>query len=145
MQKHILTIQTSKKLMLVLISLHLLACLSIVLASFYWQVKILLLISILLSLIYQLCQRVWRICPRSVIAIETLGNQDWLLSFANGDSHVAKLQGDSVCTTHIVILNFRLKRCNCVSITLLTDSLPSTIFHNLRVSLLSKQYLNNSK
>lgn len=62
-------------------------------------------------------------------------NNEWVLKTHQGEEHAAKLEGNSLITPFLIILNFKRTDKKRISVLIFKDSLSKEIFRELRVLL----------
>jgi len=136
MLKTQLDVKASRYLTIVLMVTHLGAITMVWLANLPVWMAFLVTMFCLVSLYYTLSQHAIRWGRQAIVSIKQNEGDSWLLIDNRGASKVGKLCGDSLVTTFLVILNFKVyQRFRILPIVIFSDSVDVNLFRRLRVSL----------
>jgi hypothetical protein len=136
MPKINLEIRTSFWLLLLLIGLHLGAAIAVIVSTVSYF-KPLFICMIFVSLLVNLRKFVWLVSQIAIVSIRELPDGDWQLIDRKGFHRQAKLRGNSLRTTFLIILNFAVpgKRLG-LSVPIFVDAIGADQFRRLSVHLL---------
>ena len=136
----------SKRLLILVLSIHIGAALLTVFFEILWSIKFALLGLLLISGIANLTKSGWihrwslrRMRWQFFPLLTWQSDNDWKLSTSTGLEVSAQLLPTSTCYTTFVALNFRTEQDNWldryVSVLILADAVDAEIFRQLRVRL----------
>lgn len=113
---------------------HLGAIIAVLCVTLLWLVKIILVVIIVVSLIMFLRRHVYRNTPHAIVKLEPTNDNVWLLINKTQHSIKAVLRGNSVCSLHLVLLNFKVVDARkYFSVIILPDALSDENFRQLRI------------
>jgi hypothetical protein len=100
-----------------------------------WWWRSLLLISVLVSLVYQIGLHLLRRLPWAVREASWSSDGEWILTLASGRQLRAVLGRSTYVAPSLVVLNLRCGRWRRCALILLPDNLDATLLRRLRVQL----------
>lgn len=136
MPKIQLEIKTSHWLLLLIIGSHLGAALAMTWSA-ESSCKPIIISMIFVSLLINARKFVWLVSQRAIISIRELPDGYWQLINRQGQKWQAKLCGDSLRTTFLIILNFAVNgRRRVCSVPIFLDAIGEEQFRRLSLYLL---------
>lgn len=131
----------SRYFMGLLLLIHIGAMLLVVTLPLKWWAYLLIALVLFASLIYQIQKHIYYRYAKSIKGL-IVNNKTWTLIQRNGNTLTGILQGDSVITRYLLILNFKVslekdqyaKR----SVVIFNDALSVPAFRQLRLLCLGK-------
>jgi len=91
---------------------------------------------VLFSLYYTICNHVFYCCRYSIDQLQHQADGNWLLYQYNGDCMEGELMGNSLVSTFICILNFKVYgRFQAIAVIVLPDAVATADFCRLRTLL----------
>jgi hypothetical protein len=118
---------------------HLGAALTLCVTPVALLFKITGVLIILVSFIHNLGWHALRVAPSALRRVWLVSNQEWMWMDGRGKRVSGYLMGDSIVTTVLIILNFRIGQYGRRSVVLCGDMLTSEEFRRLRLYLLANR------
>lgn len=153
MQPIQLDFKPSVLLSAIIVLMSLGACSILILLDFYWQIKLLTLILVVISATYSLCRVSLLLLPWSCVALNINAKNQMQLSLRSGGQLLVAVQKNSVVTPYLTVLNIKitnddelkalpfiarillLMHRKVYSVVILSDSLEAESYRQLRVWL----------
>ena len=111
-----------------------------------WWLKLIVSIPLLLGLAGSLRRYALLLSTKSVHKISLMTDGDWCFENRQNRQFRGRLQGDSVVTSYVLILNLKCeKRPKRVSCVVFRDGLSPSEYRQLKVYLLARQKSMDSK
>ncbi len=127
----------SRYFMGLLLLLHIGAMLLVITLPLKWWAYLLIALILFVSLIYQIQKHIYYRYAKSIKGLIANKGKNWTLIQRNQKSLTGILQGDSVITRHLLILNFKvsLEKDHYVkrSVIIFNDALSVSAFRQLRL------------
>jgi len=137
------TLHPSRYFMGILLLLHMGAMLLILTLPLTWWAYLLIAIVLLSSLIYHIEKYVYYRMAKAIKSIANIEGKIWTLTQRNGETINGILQGDSVVTRYLLILNFKIQAENKMyirrSVVVFNDTMDAPVFRRLRLLCLRKK------
>jgi toxin CptA len=129
------------------------ACSILILLDFYWQIKLLTVILVVVSASYSLCRVSLLLLPWSCVALSINAKNQMQLRLRSGDQLQVAVQKNSVVTPYLTVLNIKITNDDefkklpfiarilllihrkVYSVAILSDSLEAESYRQLRVWL----------
>ena len=127
----------SRYFMGMLLLLHVAAMTAILTLPLSWWAYLLIAVVLMCSLYYYITKYIYFKFRFSIKQFQYLDNNDWQLKQKNGNVLQATLEGDSVVTSFLCVLNFNIRKDGLFSskrsIIVFKDSLQNPGFRRLRL------------
>ena len=131
-----LNIRPSRQLLAVLALSHGCAAICVLSVPLPLWLRSSVLIALLLNLVFDLSNQVWRVLPFSVVALEFEREGGVLMRLRNGESRQAMVLGSSFAAPYLTIVRLKVERAWFArNVVLLPDMLAPALFRTLRVWL----------
>ena len=131
----------SRYFMGMLLLLHVAAMTAILTLPLQWWAYLLISVVLMCSLYYYIRKYVYLTFKTSIKQFDHLGGNQWQLKQKNGDVLQATLEGDSVATSFLCVLNFKIRKESRFSrkrsIVIFKDSLGASLFRKVRLICLN--------
>lgn len=127
----------SRYFMGLLLLIHIGAMLLVITLPLKWWAYLLIALILFVSLIYHIQKYIYYRYAKAIKILVANNGKIWTLIQRNGDASTAVLQGDSVITRHLLILNFKVSlakdRHIKRSVIVFNDALSAPVFRQLRL------------
>ncbi len=137
------TLQPSRYFMWLLLLIHMGTMLLIISLPLKWWAEVLIALVLLASLAYYIEKHVCHRLAKAIKSLTYLDKHVWCLTQRNGAKLNAILLGDSVVTSHLLILNFKIQLPSKIggkrSVIVFNDSMNRIAFRQLRLLCLDQQ------
>lgn len=129
-----LILGTSSWLVCLFVAMGVTAGCAIMLLPWAWWLQCMLVAGVIAVVAWHVWRDAWRRHPRSPVLIELDREGKLWVTMRNGLRHPAQVQGSSLVTANLTVLNFRLEKGR-VGCLLLPDAVDAEPFRRLRVWL----------
>ena len=125
-------LKTSYILLTLLLFIHIGAVFCLWITAFALWIKLLVMSLVLFSLYYTILNHVFHCHHYSIDQLQQQADGSWLLYQHNGDCTVGELMGNSLVTTFICILNFKVyERFQPIAVIIVPDAVATADFRRL--------------